>query len=119
MSAMYACAAEMLPPAKPEIRRAKSSSGYEPANANSRYPAALRMVVVRMIGRRPMRSDRRPRTAVARNCIPEKANTKAPKPRPLGAECLGVIRQDRHDDAEPDEIDENGKKNDREAAART
>ena len=35
MSAMYAWAAEMLPPAKPETTRDRNSTQYEPANANS------------------------------------------------------------------------------------
>jgi len=35
MSATYACAAEMLPLAKPEITRATNSTTYEGANANS------------------------------------------------------------------------------------
>jgi len=34
MSAMYACAAEMLPLANPEITRATNKTAYDGANAN-------------------------------------------------------------------------------------
>ena len=36
MSAMYACATEMLPPANPETIRATNNNGYEWDSANSR-----------------------------------------------------------------------------------
>jgi len=71
MSATYAWAAEMLPPANPDTTRARNSRGYECAAANNRYPAALHSIVVSRMGRRPTRSDVRPRTAVATNCIRE------------------------------------------------
>ena len=35
MSATYACAAEMLPPANPETTREMKSTQYDPAKANN------------------------------------------------------------------------------------
>ena len=35
MSAMYACAAEIFPPANPETTRDRNRTQYDPANANS------------------------------------------------------------------------------------
>ena len=61
----------MLPPANPDTSLATNNTTYEPAKAKSTYPAALITIVVSRIGRRPTRSESRPSTAVARNCMPE------------------------------------------------
>jgi len=72
-------------------------------------------IVVSKIGRRPIRSDTRPSSAVARNCIAEKTKMRAPYPMPVRAEALRVHGQDRQHDPEPDQVDQDREENDGEA----
>ena len=79
MSAITACAVEMLPPDRPSITREANSTTNDPANPNNRYPTAEPASDSSSTGRRPQRSDSRPRIGANRNCMIEYDAMNSPK----------------------------------------
>src|SRR6185369_2932335 len=83
VSAMYACAVEMLAEAMPEkMRVAKSIATFE-AKANVEKPRMLPKRLIIRTGRRPMRSESRPQIGEKRNCMNEKLPRIRPRVMPL------------------------------------
>ncbi len=66
-SAMTACAVPMLPPVAPSRIRDAKRTASECANANRRYPITVPASEKRITGRRPYRSERRPRIGAQMN----------------------------------------------------
>ena len=79
--------------------------------ANKTYDAAAPAVLIRRIGRRPYRSDNLPQIGEKINCIAENEAMMAPMTTPC-ARNDGCKRNQRHDDPEPDQIDEDRQEND-------
>jgi hypothetical protein len=68
----------MFAPAMPPMIRAKKMIASELASASTRYDRQEPASPIRMIGRRPTRSDSRPQTGEKRNCISEKLVPSSP-----------------------------------------
>ena len=71
VSAMYACAVPMFPPPAPAITREANSRVRLRENAKRKYPRQLAVRLMRITGRRPMRSESRPHTGAKKNCMIE------------------------------------------------
>ena len=90
----------------PARQRATNSIVSDVASANSEYESAEPISPTRMIGLRPMRSDKRPQNGENRNCISENDVESRPDHQRRRAEVLRVERQQRNDDPEAEQIDE-------------
>src|SRR5688572_26558869 len=71
ISATYACAVGIFAPAIPPTIRAAKISANELARASERYEMHEPSSPIRMMGRRPIRSDQRPQIGANTNCISE------------------------------------------------
>ncbi len=83
LSAMTACAAGMFAPEMPAKIRERKSTESDPASPNTRYDTNDPNRLIRMTGRRPIRSDSRPQMGAKTSCISENDVESSPIIRPV------------------------------------
>ena len=84
VSAITAWAVAMLPPQMPASRREANSMASESASANRTKPTTEPMSEISSTGRRPTRSERRPRIGEKTNCIAEYVAMSSPNTQGAG-----------------------------------
>ena len=108
-SATAAWATDTLPPDAPSMMRPRNSSGMAPGHPVSRLPTAVPNRAMISTGLRPIRSDSRPHTGAQHELGQRVGRHQQAGGGGRGPEALGVLGQDRQDDAEADQVDGDGR----------